>query len=150
MVIKETLCSCHYFHTKLLEIFQNRQKIVLGPQNRPHVPSRTAKSSKKDNLRVLRAVQRCQTHVLVIPDDLPRRPWGCLRASSWDLCPTKRSQLDGFCRKKSFQGASKQRKSEFLKIHQNSCFFNGFPCFLKVRDVSFAMFFYETLAIVNI
>ena len=33
--------------------------------------------------------------------------------------------------KKSSQGASKQRKSEFLKILQNSWFFNGFPCFLR-------------------
>ena len=132
MVIKETLCSCHYFHTKLLEIFERiKTKIVLGPPNRPHVPSRTAKSSKKGNLRVLRAVQRCQNNVLFIPDDLPGRPWGCLRASSWDLCPTKRRELDGFCPKKSSQGASKQRKSEFLKILQNLWFFNGFPFFLR-------------------
>lgn len=103
---------------------------MLGPQNRPHVPSRTAKSSKKGNLRVLRAVQRCQNNVLVIPDDLPRRPWGCLRASSWDLCPTKRRQLDGFWRK-NLPRSVKQRKSEFLKILQNSWFFNGFPCFLR-------------------
>ena len=121
---------------------------MLGPQNRPHVPSRTAKSSKKGILRVLRAAQGCQNNVLVVPYDLPRHPLRLLWALSWSLCSTKIRQLDGLLIRNLRREDQNSEKVKFWKSSK-ILGFSMVSMFFRVLVVARRLLFYVFLCNVN-